>query len=163
MPPPADVPRPVPAAALSRAARRPAAGRALGVTDAAVKSHVMVVEDDRDTREVLRLILEMEGIEVTEASDGIEALDRLHELREADPDRPCAIVLDIMMPRCSGPEFRRRQLHDPLIAGVPIIVLSAIADQVKLDELEAFAKVSKPFDPDQLIQVVRRACGIPHD
>jgi len=123
----------------------------------------MVVEDDRDTREVLRLILEMEGIEVTEASDGIEALDRLHELREADPDRPCAIVLDIMMPRCSGPEFRRRQLHDPLIAGVPIIVLSAIADQVKLDELEAFAKVSKPFDPEQLIQVVRRACGIPHD
>jgi len=133
------------------------------VTDAAVKSHVMVVEDDRDTREVLRLILEMEGIEVTEASDGIEALDRLHELREADPDRPCAIVLDIMMPRCSGPEFRRRQLHDPLIAGVPIIVLSAIADQVKLDELEAFAKVSKPFDPDQLIQVIRRACRIPHD
>ena len=133
------------------------------MTDAAVKSHVMVVEDDRDTREVLRLILEMEGIEVTEASDGIEALDRLHELREADPDRPCAIVLDIMMPRCSGPEFRRRQLHDPLIAGVPIIVLSAIADQVKLDELEAFAKVSKPFDPDQLIQVVRRACAIPHD
>jgi len=133
------------------------------VTDAAVKSHVMVVEDDRDTREVLRLILEMEGIEVTEASDGIEALDRLHELREADPDRPCAIVLDIMMPRCSGPEFRRRQLHAPLIAGVPIIVLSAIADQVTLDELEAFAKVSKPFDPEQLIQVVRRACGIPHD
>lgn len=133
------------------------------MTDAAVKSHVMVVEDDRDTREVLRLILEMEGIEVTEASDGIEALDRLHELREADPDRPCAIVLDIMMPRCSGPEFRRRQLHDPLIAGVPIIVLSAIADQVKLDELEAFAKVSKPFDPDQLIQVIRRACRIPHD
>ena len=133
------------------------------MTDAAVKSHVMVVEDDRDTREVLRLILEMEGIEVTEASDGIEALDRLHELREADPDRPCAIVLDIMMPRCSGPEFRRRQLHDPLIAGVPIIVLSAIADQVTLDELEAFAKVSKPFDPEQLIQVVRRACGIPHD
>ena len=133
------------------------------MTDAAVKSHVMVVEDDRDTREVLRLILEMEGIEVTEASDGIEALDRLHELREADPDRPCAIVLDIMMPRCSGPEFRRRQLHDPLIAGVPIIVLSAIADQMRLDELGAFAKVSKPFDPDQLIQVVRRACGIRDD
>ena len=123
----------------------------------------MVVEDDRDTREVVRLILEMEGMDVTEASDGIEALDRLHQLREADPDRPCAIVLDIMMPRCSGTEFRRRQLDDPLIADVPIIVLSAVADQVKLDELEAFAKVSKPFDPEQLILVVRRACGIPDE
>ena len=64
---------------------------------------------------------------VTEASDGFEALDRLHKLREADPLRPCVIVLDIMMPRCSGPEFRRRQLEDPLIADVPVIVLSAIA------------------------------------
>jgi CheY-like chemotaxis protein len=123
----------------------------------------MVVEDDRDTREVVKLILELEGIGVTEAADGIEALDRLHELREADPGCPCAIVLDIMMPRCSGPEFRKKQLDDPLIADVPIIVLSAIADQVRLDELDAFAKVSKPFDPDQLVGVVRRACGIADD
>jgi CheY-like chemotaxis protein len=129
------------------------------VTGAAVQSHVMVVEDDRDTREVLRLILEMEGIGVTEAADGLEALDRLHELREAHPCRPCVIVLDIMMPRCSGPEFRRRQLKDPLIADVPVIVLSAVADQVRLEELAAYAKVPKPFDPDQLVRVVRRACG----
>ena len=121
----------------------------------------MVVEDDRDTREVLKLILELEGMAVTEAADGCEALDRLHDLRQDDPDRPCVIVLDIMMPRCSGPEFRRRQLGDPLIADVPIVVLSAIADQVYLDELGAFAKVSKPFDPAQLVDVVRRACGIP--
>jgi CheY-like chemotaxis protein len=120
----------------------------------------MVVEDDRDTREVLKLILELEGMGVTEASDGFEALDRLHNLRENDPHRPCVIVLDIMMPRCSGPEFRKRQLDDPLIADVPVIVLSAIADQLRVDELHAFAKVAKPFDPDQLIRVVRSACGL---
>ena len=118
----------------------------------------MVVEDDRDTREVVKLILEMEGMGVTEAADGFEALDRLHKLRELDPHRPCAIVLDIMMPRCSGAEFRKRQLDDPLIADVPIIVLSAIADQLRNDDLHAFARVAKPFDPDQLIKVVRRAC-----
>ena len=123
-----------------------------------MQSHVMVVEDDRDTREVLKLILELEGMGVTEAADGFEALDRLHQLREGDPQRPCVIVLDIMMPRCSGPEFRRRQLDDPLIADVPIIVLSAIVDQLRLDELHAFAQVSKPFDPDQLVRVVRSAC-----
>ena len=131
------------------------------MTDAAVKSHVMVVEDDRDTREVVKLILEMEGLGVTEASDGIEALDRLHELREHDPGRPCAIVLDIMMPRCSGPEFRRRQLTDPLIADVPVIVLSAVVDHPRVADLRAFASVPKPFDPDQLLGAVRRACDLP--
>jgi CheY-like chemotaxis protein len=119
----------------------------------------MVVEDDRDTREVLKLILELEGMGVTEAADGFEALDRLHALREVDPRRPCAVVLDIMMPRCGGAEFRKRQLDDPLIADVPIIVLSAIADQLRPEDLQAFARVSKPFDPDQLINVVRRACS----
>jgi CheY-like chemotaxis protein len=125
-----------------------------------VPSHVMVVEDDKDTREVVKLILELEGLGVTEASDGFEALERLHTLREAHPHRPCAVVLDIMMPRCSGAEFRRRQLNDPLIADVPIIVLSAIADQLRLDELHAFAKVAKPFDPEQLVSVVRQACSL---
>ena len=120
--------------------------------------HVMVVEDDRDTREVVKLILELDGVGVTEASDGFEALERLHELRATDPHLPCAIVLDIMMPRCGGPEFRRRQLEDPLIADVPIIILSAIADQIRLDGLEPYASVSKPFDPDQLVRVVREAC-----
>ena len=121
-------------------------------------AHVMVVEDDRDTREVVKLILELEGMGVTEAADGFEALDRLHKLREQDPHLPCVIVLDIMMPRCSGPEFRRRQLDDPLIADVPVIVLSAVADQLRTDELFPFAKVSKPFDPDQLVRAVRAAC-----
>ena len=62
-----------------------------------------------------------------------------------------------MMPRCSGPEFRRRQLEDPLIADVPIIVLSAIADPIA-EDLHPFARVAKPFDPDQLVRVVGSAC-----
>ena len=123
-----------------------------------IHAYVMVVEDDRDTREVVKLILELEGIDVIEAADGIEALDRLHALRVDEPSRPCAIVLDIMMPRCSGVEFRRRQLDDPLIADVPIIVLSAVADQMRVDDLHAFARVPKPFDPDLLVRVVREAC-----
>ena len=118
----------------------------------------MVVEDDRDTREVVKLILEMEGMEVVEAADGIEALDRLHELRARVPKLPCVIVLDIMMPRLSGAGFRRQQLDDPLISDVPVILLSAIADQASVEDLQPFAKVSKPFDPEQLVSIVRRAC-----
>jgi CheY-like chemotaxis protein len=123
-------------------------------------THVMVVEDDRDTREVVKLILELEGIDVIEAADGLEALDRLHTMRARDPLLPCVIVLDIMMPRCSGHEFRQRQLSDPLIADVPVIVLSAVADHARTDELHPFAKVPKPFDPDQLVGAVRLACHI---
>lgn len=123
--------------------------------------HVMVVEDDRDTREVLKLMLQMDGIEVTEAADGFEALDRLRALLERAPACPCAIVLDIMMPRCSGPEFRRRQLSDPTMADVPVIVLSAVADQLAFENLQAFAKISKPFDPEDLVRTVRRACRRP--
>jgi CheY-like chemotaxis protein len=121
-------------------------------------THVMIVEDDHDTREVVKMVLEMDGIGVTEARDGIDALNQLHRIRQLDPTRPCAIVLDIMMPRCSGIEFRRRQLDDPLIADVPIILLSAVADQPAFAELEPFARMSKPFDPDRLVQLVRRAC-----
>ena len=128
------------------------------MTGPAATVHVMVVEDDRDTREVVKLILELEGIGVTEASDGLEALDCLHKLRAENPFLRCVIVLDIMMPRCSGLEFRRRQLDDPLISDVPVIVLSAIADRMRLDDLEPYANVSKPFDPDELVRVVREAC-----
>jgi CheY-like chemotaxis protein len=124
---------------------------------------VMVIEDDRDTREIVKLILEMNGISVTEAADGLQALDTLHHLCETHRRPPCAILLDVMMPRCSGPEFRRRQLDDPLIADVPVIVLSAVADRIPLDELRPFANLSKPFDPEQLVAVVRSACLVGDD
>lgn len=121
---------------------------------------VLVVEDDRDTREVLRLILEMEGMSVMEAADGLEALESLHQMQESARARPCAVVLDVMMPRCSGPEFRRRQLADPQLAGIPVIVLSAVADQVNVEGLKAFARIPKPFDPDELLTVIRSACHL---
>lgn len=141
-------------------ARTAAAGSTDRVTDQAQHAQVMVVEDDRDTREVVKLILEMEGLDVVEAADGLDALERLHELRLEHPEVPCAVLLDIMMPRCSGEEFRKRQLRDPVIADVPIIVLSAVADTPRVNSLDAFAKLSKPFDPDHLVSVVRSACRV---
>jgi DNA-binding response OmpR family regulator len=156
-------PRPIGSAGLARPLDgSPATGSADRVTGTILNPHVLVVEDDRDTREVVKLILEMDGIGVIEAGDGLEGLERLHELRAQDPRLPCAIVLDIMMPRCSGEEFRRRQLADTMIANVPIIVLSAVADHARVDSLDAFAKLSKPFDPDHLVRTVRRACRL-HD
>ena len=122
------------------------------------KVHVLLVEDDEDTREVLRLILESDGIEVAVARDGLDALNRIGQLREQDPDSPSVIVLDYMMPRCSGPQFRQRQLADPEIADVPVILVSAVSDlSSRAALLKPYAMLQKPIDPDQLTSVVREA------
>jgi two-component system, chemotaxis family, chemotaxis protein CheY len=121
--------------------------------------HVLLVEDDDDTREVLRLILESDGMCVTPAQDGLEALLRIEELRERDAGAPYAIVLDYMMPRFSGAQFRERQLANPAIARVPVILVSAVSDLPShAAALNPFAVLQKPIDPDELTTVVREAC-----
>lgn len=123
------------------------------------RAHVLLVEDDEDTREVLRLILEADGIEVAVARDGLDALSRIGQLREQDPSSPSVIVLDYMMPRCSGPQFRQKQLADPRIADVPVILVSAVTDlSSRADLLRPFAMLQKPVNPDELTAVVREAC-----
>jgi CheY-like chemotaxis protein len=120
---------------------------------------VLLVEDDEDTREVLRLILEANGMTVTSAYDGLDALTRIEELRGRSPEAPYAIVLDYMMPRFSGAQFRERQLANPAIADVPVILVSAVSDLPHhAAALGAFAVLQKPIDPDALTAVVRDAC-----
>jgi CheY-like chemotaxis protein len=127
------------------------------------RAHVLLVEDDEDTREVLRLILEADGIEVAVARDGLDALARIEELRALDPRTPSVIVLDYMMPRCSGPQFRQRQLANPLIADVPVILVSAVSDlSARAELLKPFAMLQKPIDPDELTAVVREAFNAYH-
>ena len=122
------------------------------------RPHVLLVEDDTDTREVLRLILEADGIEVTPAQDGLDALARLDEIHRKDPVTPCAIVLDYMMPRFSGAQFRARQLANPETSDVPVILVSAVADlESHADALRPFAVLQKPIDPDQFVSLVRQA------
>lgn len=128
----------------------------MGMTPA--RPHVLLVEDDADTREVLRLILEADGMDVTPAHDGLEALVRLDEIHRKDPLTPCAIVLDYMMPRFSGAQFRARQLSNPEISDVPVIVVSAVSDlQARAESMRPFAILQKPIDPDQLTALVRQA------
>jgi CheY-like chemotaxis protein len=121
--------------------------------------HVLLVEDDDDTREVLRLILEADGIAVTQAQDGLDALERIEELRARCPSAPYAFVLDYMMPRFTGAQFRERQLAKPDIADVPVVLVSAVSDLPShAAALHPFAVLQKPIDPDSLTATVRRAC-----
>jgi CheY-like chemotaxis protein len=128
------------------------------IDPAGTPPHVLIVEDSADTRNVLRYLLQSEGMVVTEAVDGLDALERLHDLRDRLPPAPSVILLDLMMPRCSGDEFRRKQLSDPLTADVPVIVISAVPERrYAFEDLSPFAVMPKPFDLEELLATIRRA------
>src|SRR6266536_5851128 len=93
--------------------------------------NILVVEDDLATREMLANLLSTEGFHPVAAEDGLEALHLLRTVKHRAPDTPCLILLDLMMPRLSGQEFRRAQLGDPTVANVPIAVMSGVADMAQ--------------------------------
>src|SRR3712207_5422385 len=81
---------------------------------------ILLVEDDSDVREALAYLLSDQGYDVACAEDGQQALSYLHA-----GYKPGVILLDIMMPRMNGYEFRAAQKREPEIASIPVIVLSA--------------------------------------
>jgi DNA-binding response OmpR family regulator len=114
---------------------------------------LLVIDDDIDVRTLLELMFEGEGFTVITAADGLEGL------RAARLARPCAIVLDLRMPRMDGWQFRREQRNDPSLADVPVII--ATADPVvrrSEAELDAAAVMQKPLDFDELVGIVRVLC-----
>jgi CheY-like chemotaxis protein len=122
--------------------------------------NVLIVEDDPDVREMLAVLLVTEGFHAVGAEDGLEALHLLRAVRHRAPQIPCLILLDLMMPRLSGNEFRRAQLGDPTVATVPVAVMSGAADlEQRAKALGAVATLAKPIDCDMLLQVVRRYCA----
>src|SRR5712692_3423509 len=121
--------------------------------------NVLIVEDDAETREILSTLLSTEGFHAVSAEDGLEALHLLRTVRHRAPNVPCLVLLDLKMPRLSGNEFRRAQLSDPIVASVPVAVISGAADaQQRAQDLGAVATVTKPIDFDVLLKVVRRYC-----
>lgn len=122
--------------------------------------NVLIVEDDPDVREMLAALLVTEGFHAVAAEDGLEALHLLRAVRHRAPQIPCLILLDLMMPRLSGNEFRRAQLGDPTVAAVPVAVMSGAVDlEQRAEALGAVATLSKPIDCDLLLKVVRRYCA----
>ena len=122
--------------------------------------NVLIVEDDPETREMLAMLLSTEGFHAVVAEDGLEGLHLLRTVRHRAPDVPCLVLLDLKMPRLGGNEFRRAQLSDPIVAGVPVAVMSGAIDAKERGQaLGAVATVTKPIDFDLLLSVVRRYCS----
>ena len=119
--------------------------------------NVLIVEDDPDSREMLAAALAAAGFHAVTAEDGLEALHVLRAVRRRAPGVPCLVLLDLMMPRLGGTEFRRAQLGDPAVAGVPVAVMSGAIDaEERAQALGAVATVTKPIDLVRLVEVVRR-------
>src|SRR3989475_8138811 len=105
--------------------------------------NILIVEDDPGTREMLSAFLTTEGFHAVGAEDGLEALHLLRTVKHRAPDVPCLVLLDLMMPRLGGHEFRRAQLGDPTVANVPVAVLSGAVDiEQRAQALGAVASVA---------------------
>jgi CheY-like chemotaxis protein len=112
---------------------------------------VLVVDDDPEIREVLRVAIAADGYEVATVANGREALDHLRSTADT-----CMIVLDLMMPVMDAMRFRTAQLRDRSLAWIPTIVLSGSPEAGReTRRLGARSLVRKPLDLDQLREALR--------
>jgi len=124
------------------------------------RKKILIVEDEKDIRDLVRYHLEQEGFSVLEAEESELALALVRR------ERPALVVLDVMLPGMSGLDICRAIRLDEEIARVPIVMLTARAaevDKVVGLEIGADDYVTKPFSPRELVArvkaVIRRALG----
>ena len=112
---------------------------------------MLVIDDDADVRELLRIALAADGYEVASVANGREAL---HYLRShADV---CIILLDLLLPIMDGSQFRTAQLRDRALAWIPLVVMSGSVDAPRhARELGARRLVRKPLDLDDVKNALR--------
>jgi len=115
---------------------------------------ILVVEDDLDTRESLRLILEMEGFACEEAAGGQVALEA------ARKHAPRIVLLDVMMPGCDGLEVMRQLRAQPWASGTQVWCLTGRVDPAVRDAATSLGCDQfflKPMQPDELVTRIRKA------
>jgi CheY-like chemotaxis protein len=114
-------------------------------------STVLIVEDDEDIRELMKILLEGDGYQVNVAVDGLDAFEQLQT-----GARPTLILLDLMMPRMDGEQFLK-QIHSSRFSNTPVIIMSGHnATQKKADEHDVACWLMKPVELDDLLKAVRR-------
>jgi CheY-like chemotaxis protein len=111
---------------------------------------VLVVDDDELIRTAIAEVVQEMGVAVTQARDGLEALEAL-----ATGPRPCLALVDLMMPRMCGEEFARavRRMH------LDLVIVSMSAGNGALAPPLVEGHVRKPFSIEQLEEVVERHCA----
>jgi DNA-binding response OmpR family regulator len=116
------------------------------------KPKVIIVDDDRDTREMLTLALELESFDVGQAANGLRLISAMHV------DRPDVILLDVMMSWIDGFELCRAIKKNPTFHDIPVIFISArksAEDERAGREAGAIDYFSKPLDMERLVGRIR--------
>ncbi|MHB9131908.1 MAG: response regulator transcription factor [Armatimonadota bacterium] len=111
---------------------------------------LLVVEDNAEVAKLLELILRRANYDVVIAEDGVEALKQFQE------QQPDLILLDIMLPRMDGYEVCKR-VRQEFLSEVPIIMLSSLDSPLDMErsrEAGATDHIAKPFDKDQLLDLI---------
>ena len=117
-----------------------------------MSSTILVVDDDAAVVRPLAKFLQLEGFTTVTAANGLEALKYLRGGGGA-----AVIVLDLRMPVMDGWAFRREQLRDPMLAQIPVVVLSG-ADHDRVPEILAAAAFEKPYQLAEVTTAVRQLC-----
>ena len=120
---------------------------------------VLLVEDDADTREVVRMLLEEEGYAVVSARDGQDAVVHLATCEEL----PCLVLLDLQMPRVGGVAVLRWMHEHPRASKVPVAVISARPENKGAEVAAKFREhvigvLQKPFDIDGMLKLLEEHC-----
>ncbi|MDB4971241.1 MAG: hypothetical protein JWN44_6930 [Myxococcales bacterium] len=113
---------------------------------------VLVVDDDADVRESLRMILEEEGYDVRTAADGAAAVATMTR------ERPCFVVLDLMMPVMDGWEVSGWMRQEARVSSVPVCVVTATPEWAPAD----MTVLRKPVDLTELLRLIACHCGHLH-
>ena len=114
-------------------------------------THVLVVDDNDDLREILVMILGENQFLTSQASDGRQAIDAA---RASNPD---VILMDIHMPVMDGLRATSALKSDSTLAHIPVIAQTAHPASIGDGEANFFAVLTKPCDPDMVIATLRRA------
>jgi DNA-binding response OmpR family regulator len=112
---------------------------------------ILLVDDEKEFVDMIKMRLEAKNYAVITAYDGIEALNKTRELR------PDLIILDIMLPNLDGYQVCRMIKFDKTFGEIPIILLTALDQQKdrKLGEqVRADAYITKPFEPEELVEKI---------
>ncbi|MER5179859.1 response regulator [Streptomyces sp. NPDC002896] len=113
---------------------------------------VLVVDDNKVIRQLIRVNLELEGFEVVTAADGAECLDVVQQVC------PDVITLDVVMPRLDGLRTAARLRSEPRTRDLPLVIVSACTQYEVENGLDigVDAFLAKPFEPAELVQTVRQ-------